>query len=29
VQISPTLVMTDEQVDEMAAGLSAGLDALA
>jgi putrescine aminotransferase len=28
VQISPTLVMTDEQVDDLAAGLSAGLDDL-
>jgi putrescine---pyruvate transaminase len=29
VQISPTLVMTDAQVDELAAGLRAGLDDLA
>jgi putrescine aminotransferase len=29
LQISPSFVMTDEQVDELAAGLAAGLDALA
>ncbi len=28
VQVSPTLVMTDEQVAEIAAGLRAGLDDL-
>jgi adenosylmethionine-8-amino-7-oxononanoate aminotransferase len=29
VQISPALVMTDEQVDELAAGLHAALEDLA